>query len=236
MAFPCYLAMTAAEFTHTQTLPDKPAWMACHFSPYGTGLSNCPERLPKGAMVILNDRTPIHGHDPERVARQLGEIAERAEAACVLLDFQRPGSPETAAVAQAVVQGLTCPVGVSEPYAKGLACPVFLPPPPPDQPLAAHLTPWEGREIWLEAALDGETITVTKQGARLTPLIHWEGEDCGFRDVALYCHYITQIDTNQIRFTLFRTRRDLEALLKRAADLGVTQAVGLYQELGLPSP
>lgn len=232
MAFPCYLAMTAAEFALTQARPDKLAWMACHFSPYGTGLSNRPEQLPKGAMVILNDRTPIHRHDPELVAGQLLETAEKTEAACVLLDFQRPDCPETAAVAQAIVQAMTCPVGVSKLYAGALSCPVFLPPPPLDQPLEAHLAPWQGREIWLEAALDAETITLTQEGPRFAPSNHWEGPETGFQDETLHCHYSVEIQTNQIRFTLFRTWADLKALFQTAAGLGVTQAVGLFQELG----
>lgn len=232
MAFPCYLAMTAAEFAQTQALPERVAWMACHFSPYGTGLSNCPERLPKGAMVILNDRTPIHGHEPALIAQQLQEITDRAEASCVLLDLQRPDCPETAAVVQALVQELSCPVGVSDAYAQGLSCPVFLPPPPLDQPLAEHLAPWKGREIWLEAALDAETVTLTQEGPQFTPVSRWKGPETGFQDPALHCHYRVEVQENQIRFTLFRTHEDLEALLGEASALGVTQAIGLFQELG----
>lgn len=232
MAFPCYLAMTAAEFSNSQTFPAKPAWMACHFSPYGTGLANRPSQLPKGAMVILNDRTPIHGHDPALIAGQLGETVEQTQAACVLLDFQRPGCPETAAAAEAVVKTLSCPVGISEAYAAGLPCPVFLPPPPLDQALTEYLTPWKGREIWLEAALDGETVTVTPEGARRASLLRWDSPEDGFSDNALHCHYIAKVEHNQIRFALFRTAADLEALFREAGSLGVTQAVGLFQELG----
>ena len=46
MAITPFLAMTAAEFRKKEDLPDKIAWMACHFSPYGLGLSNLPQRLP----------------------------------------------------------------------------------------------------------------------------------------------------------------------------------------------
>lgn len=232
MAFPCYLAMTAAEFAGTEALPVKAAWMACHFSPYGIGLSNCPEQLPKDAMIILNDRTPIHGHDPALIARQLCQLAEQFGAACVLMDFQRPDNWETAAVAKAAVQALPCPVGVSESYAKGLSCPVFLPPPPLDQPLDTYLSSWQGREIWLEAALDGAVITLTPEGAQTVPMTHWAGSETGHAEEALHCHYITQVEENQIRFTLFRSPEDIKAMLQEAAAQGVTQAVGLYQELG----
>ena len=71
MAMARYLAMTAAEMMGGAPLPGKTAWMACHFSPYSTGLCNLPAALPPGSLLILNDRTPIHGHDPERICREL---------------------------------------------------------------------------------------------------------------------------------------------------------------------
>ena len=71
MAIRPFLAMTAAEIRGTETLPPKTAWMACHFSPYSTGLSNLPKALPPGSMVILDDITPIHGHDSETIAALL---------------------------------------------------------------------------------------------------------------------------------------------------------------------
>ena len=42
MAIRQYLAMTAAEMTQAGSLPRHAAWMACHFSPYSTGLTNLP--------------------------------------------------------------------------------------------------------------------------------------------------------------------------------------------------
>ena len=66
-----YLAMTAAEMAGNSVLPDRMAWMACHFSPSGVGLSNLPHWLPPGSLLILDDSTPIHDHDPQRVASEL---------------------------------------------------------------------------------------------------------------------------------------------------------------------
>ena len=83
MAIPLYLAMTAREFRICKTVPANMAWMACHFSPYGTGLSNLPTSLPPGSMIILNDRTPICGHDPELIAAQLKELLK----SCMLPAF-----------------------------------------------------------------------------------------------------------------------------------------------------
>ena len=73
MAFAQYLAMTAAEMMGNAPPAEGVAWMACHFSPYSTGLCNLPHALPPGSLLILNDRTPIHGHDASRVCRELSQ-------------------------------------------------------------------------------------------------------------------------------------------------------------------
>lgn len=231
MALPLYLAMTAAEFQNCSHLPEYAAWMACHYSPYGLGLSNCPKKLLENAMVILNDRTPAQGHDPEAIRRQLRELRDVLHYKYLLLDFQRPNSPENAAVAQALVTGLECPVGVSELYAQEGNCPVFLPPVPPHVPLGEYLSPWQGREIWLEAGLLGETITVTDKGSTISPLPSADGLETTLEDPQLHCHYCIQTYDDRIDFTLWRTKGDLSGLLQQAEALGVTLAVGLWQEL-----
>ena len=231
-AFPLYLAMTAAEFSACDKLPPFPAWMACHFSCYGTGLSNMPETLPDGAMLIVNDRTPVLGHDPDLIASQLTQMAEQWQLDSILLDFQRQGYAETAAIARAILEAHPCPVGVSDRYATELTCPVFLPPPPMDCPLDVYLAPWRGREVWLEAALGCQTITVTESGSQYGPVLSEEGKPPRFEEPLLMCHYRIDLTPNQADFTLFRTRTDLDKLLQAAEKLGVTKAVGLYQELG----
>lgn len=235
MAIRPFLAMTAAEIRGTETLPSKTAWMACHFSPYSTGLSNLPKDLPPGSMVILDDITPIHGHDSETIAAQLRLRLEEIECSGVLLDFQRPGYEESDLLAERLSEALPCPVGVSALYGRGLNCPVFLPPVPPDVSLADYLAPWNGREIWLELALDGEIITLTPAGATTAPLPPAAQLSGGHRDEKLHCHYQIHTDADSARFTLFRTPEDLNALLTKGEALGVTRAVGLYQELhGIP--
>lgn len=231
MALPLYLAMTAAEMRGNDSLPPQLAYMACLFSPYGTGLSNCPKSLPEGSLLILNDRTPIHGHDHGLIAAQLEEMARRWAVSGILLDFQRPNCDESALLVKFLSEALTCPVGISEPYAGNGNTPVFLPPVPLDIPLAEYLHSWQGREIWLEAALDGAEILLTEAGAAITPLpccapappVHW--------DANLHCHYSIEIRSSQVRFTLCRSREDLMELLEQAEALGVTRAVGLWQEL-----
>lgn len=232
MAIDRYLAMTAAEIQGNLEFPDKIGWMACHFSPYGTGLSNLPDTLPPGSMLILNDRTPICGHDPSRIIRQLSDTIDALECGCLLLDFQRGNTPETQALVKAITAHLPCPVGVSHLYAKESDCAVFLPPVPLDTPLAAHLAPWEGREVWLEAALDGLEITVTEKGAKSASLLHSAALDSPFHDEKLHCHYQIHSDENQAKFTLFRTQEDLKELLEEAEKLGICRTVGLFQEFG----
>ena len=231
MAIRRYLAMTAAEIGNCAALPPNIGWMACHFSPYCTGVSNLPRAMPPGSLLIFDDMTPIHGHDPEYIAAQLTACVEDLSCAACLLDFQRPESQETTAVAKQLVSALPCPVAVSEPYAQDLDCPVFLPPPPPDTPLTDYLQPWQGREIWLEMALGGTILTLTEQGCSRAPLPLGDATGGGFPENHLHCHYSIQSEEDTAQFTLWRTREDLEDLLKEAEALGVTTAVGLYQEL-----
>ena len=226
-----YHAMTAAELRHCGKPPDGIAWMACHFSPYGTGLTNIPSSLPPGSILILNDRTPVHGHDPQRVAEALRAAVEKMQCSGVLLDFQRPGCEETDAIVQRVLT-LPCPVCVSHLYAKDLDCPVFLPPVPLLKTAEEYLSPWSGREVWLEAALDGCRVTVTEAGSRVAPLMPGETVDCPNCDMQLFCHFGLDFNEKEAVFTLKRTKNDLQNLLKEAEKWGVTRFIGLWQELG----
>ena len=232
MAIPRYLAMTATEFDNTETLPQHTAWMACHFSCYGTGLSNLPTQLPKDAMVIINDRTPVMEHDPERILQQLIKLWETRKPKYFLLDLQRAEDPLSFEIAQLLAANLPCPVGVSEYYARELQCPVFVAPPPLHVPLKKHLAPWLGREIWLEAAIETELITVTKEGSQFKTARFTELDDPVFQEEALHCRYHIRLTENAAIFELERRKEELEALLEEAEKTGVTLAVGLYQQLG----
>ncbi len=227
MPLQLYLALTAAEMAGNDPLPTLSARMSCHFSPCSPGLSNLPDKLPPGTMLVLDDSTPPEGHEPELILKQLSAQIWRYGCESLLLDFQRPGYGQLRKLARLLSEGLPCPVGVSELYAEGLNCPVFLPPVPPDKPLDVHLSPWKGREIWLEAALDGLTLTLTEKGCTTTPLPDLPEQ--GQQDTSLHCHYTVESPGT---FHLWRTRQDLEELLQEAETLGVTRAVGLWQELG----
>ena len=228
MAIPLYLAKTAAEFALSAKQPDHLAWMACHFSPYGTGLTNLPASLPENALLILNDRTPVHGHDPKRIKEIIDELITQNNCCGVLLDFQKPDCSETAKIIQELLT-LHWSVCVSDLYAKELDCPVFLPPVPLLVPVEEHIAPWRGREIWLEAAAESASFTVT--GAGCTHSQYQTEGSHPFYDEQLHCHYRVELLDDSVRFCLNRSKADIAKLLEEADSLGVTRAVGLWQEL-----
>lgn len=229
MSIPCYLALTAAEFAHANQLPEKIAWMACHFSCYGTGLSNLPEDLPGGSVIILNDRTPPHKHDPQRILAQFLQLAETLKPDGVLLDFQRSGIALNRQVAEVLVKELVCPVGVTAEYARDLECPVFLEPPPLHVAPAQHFACWEGREIWLEFAPETKKYTVTEDGCTIENAEHSPLPEPIFTEESLFCRYHTELLDDAAVFTLQRTKADLEALISNNPQ--ISRAIGLYQQL-----
>lgn len=230
MAIDRFLAMTAAEIQFCPRHCGPIAYLACHFSPYNRGLSNLPRELPRGSLLLLDDSTPICGHDPQLAAQQLAEAAKNPECRGVLLDFQRTHTEEAAAMAAFLCRALPCPVAVSSLYAGPLSCAVCVPPPDCHIPLEEHLAPWKGREIWLELALDGETIALSGEGAQFRPLTTIPQEE-GFFDPTLNCRYRIQQEKDRALFTLWRTKDSLRALEAAAEALGVTLTVGLWQEL-----
>ena len=226
-----YLAQTAGELHGNIHTAEKTAYMACHFSLYTTGLSNVPEALPTGSMLILNDQIPICGHDPHRISGQLQETAERFSCDSLLLDFQRPGNKETAQLCHLLSAEMDCPLGISHHYANDLDCAVFLPPPPLDMPLTEHLKPWNNRKIWLEAALEAAEFTITADGCKVVPLPYEHHLEETFIEEILHCRYRCEVDSEKIRFWLYRTIDQLEALLEEASTLGIEKSIGLYQQL-----
>ena len=225
-----YLAMTAGEFQHCETFPANIAWMACHFSPYSTGLSNFPETLPTNAILILNDMIPIHGHDPEYIKNQLAQCLAKHRCAALLLDFQRMPNEETGQLIRTLLEGLPCPTVVSDAASGGLSCPVLLSPCPPDRPLAEHLQPWLGREIWLEIVRETTIITLDHTGSRCHTEPFVLSEEVSHIDKTLHCRYTVKCTPSQVEFQLWRSRDDLAQLLMDAEALGVTNAIGLYQQ------
>ena len=220
-----FLGQTAAEWG-TPLLPGtKTAWMACHFSPYGTGLSNLPRQMPKGSMLILNDRMPPAGHDPGLIARQMADLVRNFSCSRILLDFQRPGEAQTEDIIKAILAESCCPVGVSHWYARGLECSVLLPPLPLHTPLHSYLQPWSDRSVWLELAYACVRYTVTEKGCFQASC--QAGGEFRHSDPGLYCHYRIETGDDHITFTLCRTAEDIQHLLNAKE---IDCFVGLYQE------
>ena len=203
--------------------------MACHFSPYGTGLSNLPPQLPPGSMVIVNDRTPVSGHDPQYISAILRQIVQDQQVSHVLLDFQRPGDSLTSEITKAIVDALDCPIGVTQWYAEDLACGVFLPPPPLHLPIADYLRPWEGRPVWLELAPDCACYTITEDGCKQAAS-NLEGT-FPHTDPQAYCGYRIEISDESIRFLIKRGPEELEQI-RRYSEIACF--VGLYQDFAQP--
>lgn len=227
MAIERYLAMTGAEMASAAALPKKTAWMACHFSPYSTGLCNFPAALPKESLLILNDRTPICGHDPERVCRELKETISKLNCTGLLVDFLNPPNRESLALTSYLAANLPVSLGLPPEYAAA-GCAVFVPAVPTLTPVSQYLSRWQGQEIWLELALGGQTIALKADGAHF-------GENRFSRkgiihaDDALHCHYVIEEQQDAFIFHTWRTTEDLDALLEDAGQIKL--AVGLYQEL-----
>jgi hypothetical protein len=230
MAIPMFLAMTRSEWMQRKDSGTPIGWMACHFSPYSTGLSNRPSSLSAGSMLILNDRTPVNGHDPDVIAAQIEETVIQYSCSHLLLDLQRPDEPQTFAIVKAIAQSCPCPLGITEYYADGIDCAVFLPPVPLNIPAARYLQRYSGRQIWLELSAECLSISVTKDGSRFRNLPLQEAGDAVFQDDELLCHYDTTITADQICFSLHRTPEDQKLLVMEAEKLGVTCVTGLYQQ------
>lgn len=218
-----FLAATAKELE--SICPKRTAYMACHFSPGGLGLSNTPQFLPPDSILLVDDSMPVQGHDPTTVATQLNELAAKFSVRAVLLDFQRPPAAESKNMVSAILEN--CNAAVTPAYAKE-GFPVFLPPPPPNKPLTQHLKPWKNG-VFLELYSEGLEITVSQNGSRCSCIP--PTSSLPLADTRLHCHYEVTVFPKKAVFTLSRSREDLADLAKEAEQLGVLGLVGLYQEL-----
>lgn len=229
MGCPLYLAMTAAEFQHLSDLPQHPAWMSCYFSPNCEGITNLPRSFPPRGMLMLNDQYPVQGHDPKLIAKQLKEAVSQHGFTRVLLDFQRPNIQRTYDIVTSVIAALPCSVGVSHHYAQPNAA-VLLPPVPKDEDLHCYLQKYSHDEVWLEVTTQQKVLTITKSGCQEEEANHLLHSTEHY-DASLYCHYRIKVEDGKISFLLYRTQEDIRYLCQAAASLGVTCAVGIYQEL-----
>ena len=230
MAIRQFLAMTPGEFHTAVPLPEHIGWMGCQFSSSGKGLAQIPDALPEGSLLIITDQTPPNGHDPRQICDETAAIVNKFGCSGILLDFQQKNVEETLEIALQLLKKSPCPLAVASGYADGLDCPVFLPPVPSHLLPGDYLTPWQGREIWLELALDGMDITVTKTGSKYTPVPYPALSGRIHQDSQLHCHYSTEVTDEAIHFHLMRAPEDIPPLLAACEPRGVTTAIGLFQE------
>ena len=222
-----FLALTNGELK--KQFPEKIAYMALHFSPYSTGLSNLPLDLPKNSILLLDDSMPPENHAPQLVSDQLVQLANQFSPAGILLDFQRPFTEELKAMADYITKALPCPVGVTESYARDLDCPVFLSPLPANKALKDYIEPWKKQGVYLEIAPEGLEITVTEKGSNTRQI--YPVQDLPLVDKRLHCHYQVEVSSEKAVFTICRYKEDLLSLVQEAESLGVLGCVGLYGDL-----
>ena len=203
MVLPLYLAMSAVEM---RPIP-RPAFLVLEDF----------QIPPAGVLPVITDAFPPDRH-------WLLRVCQGREA--VVLDFERPPTAEV----REMIRHLPCPAAAPPGYADD--GPVFLPPAPLHLPLEKYLAPWKGREIWLEAAVQRQTVTVTADGAAAGPACMNSNLTDGFYCEKLFCRFNQSFSENRAVFTLFDTPDTLRRKLDRAAELGVARAVGLFQELG----
>ena len=224
-----YLAATAGELSICKSINFPVAWMACHFSSGDTGLSNLPDALPQGSLVLLDDSSPFQDHDPQKIAKQLLTLSDTLNPKGYILDFQRRDSIENKTIAEFLVQTLNCPVAVSDLYAESLSCPVFLSAPPLWTPLKDHIAPWSDREIWLEAVHTQEILTLTQDGCHREESLITD-EPLPYNHKQLHCQYDFSLTENRAIFTLRRTEGELLSLLSTAETIGIATVISLYQQ------
>ena len=223
-----YQAMTAWELEFARKIPEQMAYMACHFSPYGTRLGNVPKALPEGAVLMVNDRIPVAGHDGRAISEQLGELVEAFQVAAVVLDLQRPGVQETKEIAGRIVEALPCPVAVSDCYAEGLSGAVFLSPPELWTPVEDWLAPWAGREIWAEAVCQQAVVRITEDGSCYSE-VPFGDEDWKLQEERFLSWEVTKGD-GVLSVGLRRGPEELKKWMEQAEKLGVKRFFGLYQQ------
>lgn len=229
MTIPMYLAQTPWEFTQNSHENTNPAWMSCRFSPSHTGLIHIPQQLPENTLLILDDMTPPQGHDADLIRSTLSEIIGKFRCSGILLDFQRPDRPESLQIIEKLLS-LPCPVIVSDIYAKELDAPVFLPPIPPCITPEEYCTPWKNRKIYLEIAIQTQTLTLTEHGCQISDCSYKDHRELPHFHPNLCCHYGLCLSDSQATFTLYRSKEDNISLLSSLEQLGVKGCVGLYQD------
>ncbi len=215
-----YWAVTEKEMSKISNQPL--AWLACRFDKRGYGLENLPPKLPKGALILVDDLQPIGSHSPARIAKQLTELCSRYHPAGIVLDLERRPMPRALQMVKHLTRLEQVPVAVTPAYARELDCPVFLTA-PMHKKLPQLLAPWKDREIWLDLPMGQWAVTRGIPEPMQTP----HSGPWGW-DRFLCCGYVK---TGSDTYVLCRNQQMLPKILEEAGRLGVPRALLLASEL-----
>lgn len=204
------------------TFPGNLAILGMHLSQDGMHLAGIPETVPEGCILLLDDRILPEKIDEDAILRQLASVLHKRSPKSLYLDFQRESVHSTSLIRR-ITESYPEITAVSALYAEGLSCPVVLPPIPLYKKVEEVLSPWQGREIWIEQDLSAWEVTVTKDGADVKSTAI--PRESGFFDEALCCRYCIKTEENAAIFTLFSTSETLQKQAEKAASLGVKAAL-----------
>lgn len=219
-----YLAMTAPELSQFHN-PAGCAYMACHFSPYGQGLSGLPDSLAENSMIILNDRIPFLHHNCPLIAAQLNSLPCDS----LLLDFENMESDAANELIHEILSTVKVPVGVSAKYASAHSCAVFVGPMDADCDPFAAIRHWNNREIWLDLSPGCVCCRVTAQGCNRMKEA-FPPRAGMHHDSKLFCHYSIELKDAEAIFHLHREWDDARGIVEEGKSIGITRGIGLFQE------
>ncbi len=228
MDIPLYLAMTSDDIMKKSTLPPKIAWMSVRFDKEGDGLINFPAEKYDSCILILDDYNPYTRHDHKKICQQLQEHISTRKYDGILLDFQQPKDSGLCTLVRQLERELPIKVGVTPSYSTNESI-VFLPPLPPAVSVESYLKPWSSHEIWLDLTTQGYSLCVTSAGVGECTKKH---ESIPFYNEKLCTHYVSEVSSESIIFSLQRTADDCMTILRKANAFNVRAAFSLYHELG----
>jgi hypothetical protein len=205
--------------------------MACHFSPYGLGLSNLPRQLPEGAVILVSDRIPPGGHDAGVVVSQLEELAQQFHPKAIVLDLERTGDDFCAELAAKCDSISGTETVVAAAYAEGLQCSVFLGAAQLWTPAEQWLRPWSGRRIWAECVLQRALVRITEDGAVYRELPWEPPRQEVLADGQQAVVYGVREQADAVEVMLWRGKEQLALWMEKLEKLGVEHFLGLYQQL-----
>lgn len=202
--------------------------MACHFSLSGTGISNLPEELPGGSILVLSDEIPEAGHDPAQVAGELEAALRGFHCSGILLDFERECTVRGGQIARqiaAMAQSLGILCAMPEQWIPpGIECAVFASLPP-----LLNQPPLWDRPVVLELAPRRMTLILDKDGATPTPWTDPPGDPPSLLDPLKGLRYCCQPRGDALVVHIEDTGK---SLLKALQWPEVLCGVGLWGEIG----